>query len=151
MKIINIPVLFNLRGAIFKIAIILLGIYSLCACSEPPYTNINNEELKSLMEKGVPLYDVRRIDEWKQTGVIKGSKLLTIITDNARVNPEFFSRFTAEVDRNSPVILICRTGSRTHKLATHLIKNFGYTKVYNVRDGITQWTREGNNVAQVRF
>lgn len=135
----------------FKIFFILIMFFTLSACSEPPYTNIDNAQLKELLEQGVPIYDVRRIDEWKQTGVIQGSKLLTIIGNNARVNPDFMRKFSSEIDKDSPVILICRTGSRTHKLATHLMENLGYTNIYNVRNGITQWISEGNPIAQVRF
>lgn len=122
---------------------LLLLVGGLSACSPPPYTNLDNNELKSLLAKGVPIYDVRRPDEWRQTGVLEGSQRLTFVDDNGRLMPEFFSRFTQAVGKNDPVILICRTGSRTDVLARHLIEKLGYTQVYNVRDGITGWIRAG--------
>jgi hypothetical protein len=32
---------------------------------------VNNEEMISLMKNGVPVIDIRRADEWHDTGVIK--------------------------------------------------------------------------------
>ena len=54
-----------------------------------------------------------------------------------RPNPEFLPRFAEAVGKNDPVILICRTGGRTDKLARELMEQHGYTQVYNVRNGIT--------------
>jgi rhodanese-related sulfurtransferase len=58
------------------------------------------------------------------------------------VTPDFFSRFSAEVGRDDPVILICHTGSRTRTLARHLVEQMGYTHVFNVRYGINRWISE---------
>lgn len=120
----------------------LAGALALAGCAEPPYTNIDNERLRALIADGVPVYDVRRAEEWRQTGVIAGSRLLTFVDEHGRPNPEFLPRFTREVGRNDPVILICRTGSRTDVLARHLAEQLGYTNVHNVRHGITGWIRD---------
>lgn len=114
----------------------------LSSCAEPPYTNLNNEQLKSMLKHGTPLYDIRRPDEWRQTGVVKNSQMLTFVDASGRVKPDFLSRFTAAVDKDDPVILICRTGNRTDVLARHLVEQMGYTQVYNVRDGINHWLRK---------
>lgn len=119
-----------------------------CAADPPPYSNLDNTQLKALLEQGVPIYDVRRPEEWRQTGVVRGSRLLTVVDANNRLNPEFLPRFAAEVERDAPVILICRTGNRTDTLARHLVQKMGYTRVYNVRDGIVRWAREGHPVAR---
>jgi len=124
----------------------LLFIFALGGCTEPPYTNVDNEQLKTLLTQGVPVYDIRRPEEWQQTGVVEGSRKLTFIDVSGRVSPEFLSRFATEVSRETPVILICRTGNRTDTLARHLVENLGYTQVYNVRDGITRWISAGNAV-----
>ena len=120
---------------------------SLGGCSEPPYSNIDNAQLKALLAQGTPLYDVRRPEEWRQTGVVEGSRKLTFVDASGRPNPEFLPRFSAEVDKNAPVILICRTGSRTKALARELSER-GYTRVYNVRNGITRWIGDDNPVVR---
>ena len=130
----------------------LLGIImltlSLTSCFEPPYTNLNNEQLKTMLEQDVLIYDVRRPEEWRKTGVVEDSRLLTFVDKSGRLKPDFLPRFTAEVDKNQPVILICRTGNRTDTLARHLVEKLGYTQVYNVRDGITRWIAEKQPVVR---
>ncbi len=127
----------NRRG--FLMAAGLAGAaLALGGCSEPGYTNVGNDELKALLDQGVPLYDVRRPDEWRQTGVVAGSKTLTFVDAAGRLNPDFMPRFSAEVAKDAPVAVICRTGSRTQALARELAAQ-GYTRIYNVKGGITQW------------
>ena len=121
---------------------------ALGACAKPPYTNVDNSELKTLLVQGVPVYDVRRDDECRATGVVEGSHTLTYVDKSGRHNPEFMPRFTAEVGKDDPVVLICRTGNRTDKLARELMEKHGYTRVYNVRDGITGWIGEKNPVVK---
>ena len=125
-----------------------LGLMSmvLSACSEPPYTNVDNTELQMMLEQDIPIYDVRRPEEWRQTGVVEDSKLLTFVEASGRLKPDFIERFTAANSQHDPVILICRTGSRTSTLARLLVEKMGYTQVYNVRDGITRWIREDRPV-----
>ena len=121
---------------------------ALGGCAKPPYTNVDNAELKALIAQGVPVYDVRRAEEWRATGVVEGSHTLTYVDKSGRPNPEFLPRFTAEVGKNDPVVLICRTGSRTDNLARELMEKHGYTRVYNVRDGITRWIGASNAVVK---
>ena len=117
-------------------------------CSEPPYTNINNDEFAQLKAEGVQVFDIRRPEEWRQTGVVDGSKTLTAFDKSGRFNPEFMSTFASEINPDQPVILICRTGNRTSALAQFLAEKQGYMKVYNVRSGITGWIREGRPVTK---
>lgn len=128
------------------IAIIALLPPLLAGCGKPPYENVDNAGLKSLISQGVPVYDVRRPDEWRQTGVIEGSHKLTYIDGSGRVNPSFLAEFSARVGKHDPVALICRTGNRTDALARELMEKHGYTRVYNVKNGITRWIGEGNPV-----
>lgn len=131
------------------IIVVLLSLALFLGFNEPPYSNIKNDQLQTMLEDNVPIYDVRRPEEWQQTGVIEGSQLLTFVDVNGRMKENFLSRFTAEVDKNDPVILICRTGSRTRSLAYYLIEELGYTNVYNVEDGITRWIREKRPVQNI--
>ncbi|MBU1690417.1 MAG: sulfurtransferase, partial [Gammaproteobacteria bacterium] len=94
---------------IARLLAIVLFALSLGACAEPPYTNVDNGKLKELLAQGVPLYDIRLPEEWRQTGVVEGSRKLTFFDAAGRTNPEFLPRFSAEVDKNAPVVLICRS------------------------------------------
>lgn len=130
---------------LFAVAAFLLA---LGGCAEPPYTNVDNAQLKTLIAQGVPIYDVRRPEEWRQTGVVEGSRRLTFVDGSGRLDPGFFPAFGEEVRPDQPVIVICRTGNRTDALARELVDKLGYTQVYNVRDGITRWIGEGNPVVR---
>ena len=127
---------------------VLLLAFGLGGCAEPPYTNVDNGGLKTLLAQGVPVYDIRRPEEWRSTGVVEGSRKLTYVDAKGAPNPEFLPRFIIEVGKDDPVVLICRTGNRTDALARELIEKMGYTQVYNVRDGITRWISDNNPVVK---
>ncbi|MDP2787578.1 MAG: rhodanese-like domain-containing protein [Pseudomonadota bacterium] len=125
-----------------------LFLFALGGCAEPPYTNVDNAQLKTLLAQGVPIYDVRRPEEWRQTGVVAGSRKLTFVDAGSRPQSDFFPAITREVRRDQPVIVICRTGNRTDSLARELMEKMGYTQVYNVQNGIAGWIGEGNPVVR---
>jgi len=136
----------NIRLLLFAV---LLSLALFFGINEPPYNNIENDQLQTMLENNIPIYDVRRPEEWYQNGVIEGSQLLTFVDADGRVQANFLCRFTADVGKNDPVILICRTGSRTSTLARHLVEELGYTNVFNVDDGITRWLRENRAVQNI--
>lgn len=132
---------------------LLLTVGLLSACSREAeamhgYTNISNDELKTLLQQGVTLVDIRRPEEWRQTGVIEGAHKITLFDKNGRVMPDFQERFEAITDPDKPVALICRTGSRTAVASKMLAQQLGYKKIYNVERGITDWIRKGNPVVK---
>jgi len=127
----------------FRLFAAFLFLIPLHAYAASPYTNIDNQQLQTLQTQGIPVYDIRRADEWAQTGVVKGSHRLTFVDDKGRVMPDFVAKFTQAVGKNDPVILICRTGNRTDALSRALVEQLGYTKIYNVKYGITRWISAG--------
>ena len=132
------------------IASVLLLLITLTGCFEPPpYNNLDNQQLKSMLQQRTQIFDIRRPEEWRETGVIANSKLLTFVDANGRVIPGFLQRFTSVVSKDDPVILICRTGNRTDVLARHLVTKMGYSQVYNVRHGITEWIRDRQPVKRI--
>ena len=133
---------------IFRIFVTLALSLLLTACAEPPYTNVDNSGLQGLLDRDVPLVDVRRPEEWHETGVVEGSQLLTFVDESGRLQPGFLETLTQRFSPTDPLVLICRTGSRTDALARHLVEKMGYTQVYNVRHGITEWIRKGLPVSR---
>lgn len=96
--------------------------------------DITSREAKSLMEKNgkVFLLDVRTPDERRQ-GYIAGSVLIPIDAMEKRIG---------EVPRNRPVVVYCAVGSRSRFVAQALAQQ-GYGEVYNMKDGIYGWYRNG--------
>ncbi len=137
----------------FRTLSILLAIamLMLTACSKPAeagYTNISNEELQELLDQGVTIVDIRRPEEWKQTGVVKGSHKITMFDHRGRIVPDFQQKFEAVTNPDEPVILICRTGNRTRVAGKLLSEQLGYKHIYNVERGITDWIRKGYPVVR---
>jgi len=127
-------------NATLKFEISLLGV------KEPKFKNINNSQLKEQLKKGTIIFDIRRPEEWKKTGVVKGSHLLTFFDKQGRINPDFQGKFTKLVKKGDDVILICRTGNRTNAISNFFAERAGYTGISNVTKGITHWIKEGNPV-----
>ena len=108
---------------------------------------IGNIELKSLLQKNIPLIDIRRKDEWKSTGIVENSILMTFFDKNGKANTnEWLKELTKIANKNDPVILICRTGRRTGIISKFLSEKVGYSFIYDVTDGITDWIKKGNTV-----
>jgi len=106
------------------------------------YSNIDNPQLEKMLQDGVTLVDIRRQEEWQQTGIVEGANTITFFTKTGRINPNFMKEFTALVKPEQPVALICRTGNRTRAASKAIAQQLGYKKVYNVTRGITGWIAE---------
>lgn len=114
--------------------------------------NISNGELAELLKQGVPLVDLRTAGEWHQTGVVKGSQMITLFDEQGRADaPEWTRQLDKVAAPDKPVILICRTGNRTNAAAQYLSNKVGRKgAVYNVKAGITAWVREGQPVVSLQ-
>ena len=109
--------------------------------------NIDSAELARLAASGVAVIDIRTEGEWKETGVIAGSKLLTFFDEKGRVDrPAWLAKVKVVAKPDQPVILICRSGNRTRAATQFLAQQAGYKTVYNVSGGIIAWGKEGRSV-----
>jgi rhodanese-related sulfurtransferase len=90
------------------------------------------------------LVDIRRPEEWRQTGIAQGAARI----DMRR--PDFVDALLRQVngDMNAPVGIICRTGNRTTQVQKAL-QDRGFKQVYNIREGMAGsgagpgWIRQG--------
>lgn len=78
---------------------------------------ISQQEIRRILfsHKDVQLIDVRDISEYRE-GHIEGSKLIPL-----SILPEQLD----QLDRNRPVVLICRSGNRSSQ-ACELLSNHGF-------------------------
>ena len=101
-------------------------------------------DLLRAQKDGVVIVDIRRPDEWSQTGVIAGAKTVTAFETNGCLHPEFQQKFIALVPSpDTPVLLYCRSGSRTTNLGTALLEQLGFSQVTHLRGGILSWKADG--------
>ena len=105
---------------------------------------ISNQQLTAMMQQGVKLIDIRRAEEWRQTGVVKGSHLLTFFDKNGRYDiGKWINAFNRIVKKDEPFVLICRSGNRTGMVSKLLHYRLNYRNVNHLSRGIKNWIKEG--------
>lgn len=76
-------------------------------------------------ENGAILLDVREAQEW-ELGTLPGSTKIAMTEIMARVD---------ELDKNTPVLCVCRSGARSQQVAAYL-DGQGFSKVANLEGGV---------------
>ena len=109
--------------------------------------DVNNEEIIKLLNTNITIVDVRRSSEWKQTGIIPNSILLTFFDKDGNYNfDEWYEKLPLEINADNPIILICRSGKRSKVVANMIDEKFN-TIIYNAQSGINSWI--GNKLITV--
>jgi len=140
----------NVRANVVKMKLALFASLLLCASHAfADVVEVDNAALKSLIEQGVPVVDVRRDDEWQKGGVIQGAHLLTFFDKRGRYDAK---KWLAELEKitatDEPFVLICEHGVRSKTISNLLDKRLGYTQVHNVTDGMHSWVKSGAPVVK---
>ena len=95
-------------------------------------------------ENGGIVIDIRREEEWKETGILQGSNTITAFTKDGNIHPDFPKKFFDLInDIDVPILLYCRTGNRTGILGQALIDQVGQTNVSHLSEGIVGWKKQG--------
>lgn len=90
------------------------------------------ERLRREASPGALVVDVREPNEFGAVR-IEGSVLLPLSTFGLRY---------VELPKDRPLLMLCKSGSRSILATAHLIRN-GWTDVSNVAGGIDAWQRAG--------
>ena len=131
-------------------SLLLLVLLSLVTPASAELLEVNNGELQDLLERKVTIVDVRRADEWHATGVVKNSHLFTFFDHLGRFNADdWLAKLARITNPEAPLILICQTGTRSRVIGYWLASKVGFSKVYNVTDGIESWKRGGHAVVAI--
>lgn len=90
---------------------------------------VKAQEIKELMMSGeCQVIDVREFSEFEAERI-----------HNARLMPlSNFEKHAAEIDREKPVYLLCRSGNRARQAAERLLKK-GFSDVHVVEGGMQAW------------
>lgn len=84
---------------------------------------------------GARLVDVRTRAEWDWVGRIPGAVEIEWLTyPDMKLNPHFLTHLKAQVDPESVVMFICRSGHRSHTAAIAATQ-VGWSECYNVLEG----------------
>ena len=84
---------------------------------------------------GAKLFDVRTRAEWDWVGRIPGAvEIEWMIYPGNQPNADFLAQLKRQVDSESLVMFLCRSGVRSQKAAC-LATEAGYTECYNILEG----------------
>lgn len=124
-------------------SIILVAIISGCLSSTTPtgkagYVDVSVQQGKEMIERGeVFILDVRTQEEYNESHIM-GSTLIPVEELDSRLK---------ELPRDKKILVYCRTGHRSVTASDILVKN-GFTQVYNMKGGITEWKNAGYEVVK---
>ena len=105
-------------------------------------------EFIELQKDGYIVIDIRREEEWIETGIIEGAETITAFTQSGQLHKDFQEKFfSLAKGPETPILLYCRTGNRTEMLGNALIDQVGLKNVYHLTDGIVEWKKSGNKTS----
>ncbi len=97
------------------------------------YVNITGDEAKRMLDtEDVTLLDVRTENEYKAAH-IEGATLIPVAE---------LSNRTGELNKSKKIVVYCRSGHRS-AIASDILIEHGFKRVYNVLGGITAWEARG--------
>ena len=129
--------------------IIAICLYILTNQAFAEVKEANNQEIMSLMQSGVPIIDIRRAEEWSDTGVIKQSHLMTFFDNKGNHNiDEWLPNLKKIAKEGDPVIIICRSGKRSGIVSKFLDEQANYSNVYNASGGMLSWVGSKNKTVK---
>jgi rhodanese-related sulfurtransferase len=81
------------------------------------------------------ILDVRTVPEYQQVGHIPGTPLVVWPRDGVQADYQaFVDQVVEKFEPGDPVLLLCRSGVRSHH-AAHLLTQAGFTRAYNILEG----------------
>ena len=117
---------------------ILILVFTLQAILFANFTGVDAEELKKLQAQNTPVIDIRTPAEWKETGVIPGSHKIMFFDEGGNYDVQKFLDALHKIapDKSKPIILVCRTASRTKIVGDFLSRQVGYKDVKELKGGV---------------
>lgn len=114
----------------------------------PGVKTVSAEEVKKLLDGGVPVIDTRVAAEYAEKS-IKGAKSVPYKEKSAKVadfdpSADQFDLSKLPSDKNAPMVLFCNAGEcwKSYK-ASVVASKAGYTKINWFRGGMPEWVAKG--------
>ncbi len=130
---------------------ILFTLLTLQAFAFAEFQSIDAKEMMALHEKGAAIIDIRTPAEWIETGVVPGTTKIMFFDERGNYDvPKFMDELQKVVkDKNQPIILVCRTASRTKMVGQFLAKDMGYVNTKDLAGGIMfGWMNSGKKTVK---
>ena len=93
---------------------------------------------------GRVVVDIRRVGEWRLTGVIPGAHRLTFFDTEGNADPATWLSALAKIAApEDDLVLICRSGQRTGVVLEFLHSQTPYTRARHLAGGMRSWLEAG--------
>tara|TARA_B100000575_G_scaffold288339_1_gene288189 strand:+ start:4613 stop:5347 length:735 start_codon:yes stop_codon:yes gene_type:complete len=112
---------------------------------DPNYKLISSDELINLINKNAVALDIRTEEQWKETGIIKGSFQETAFSKDGKFNVYLMDKVRALAgaeSQNIEIAFISNDGETAAILANAFAEDLGFTNVFVLRGGIKAWIEE---------
>ena len=97
----------------------------------------------AFLSQNIPIIDIRTESEWRETGVIPQSHLITFYKEDQSYNEkEFLEALATVVKKDDTFVILCRSGNRSLKVTNFLFSK-GYSHVINLSGGIQEAMKNG--------
>ncbi len=124
----------------------MIGVFAMA-----DFKTISTSDVEQIVKDSkIAIIDIRRDDEYKRYGVIKGSHKLTFFDNRGAYDPDkWMAKFTKIVKtKDTPFVLVCAHANRTKAVGKFLSDN-GYTKVQELDGGINYgWIDKGKTTVK---
>jgi len=110
----------------------------------PNYQKIDSEKLEKLINENAVALDIRLDNQWKKTGVIKGSFQETAFDINGKFNVYIMDKVRALAGAKSQaieIVFISHDGKTAEILGNAFAEDLGFTNVYVLEGGIQSWIK----------
>ena len=115
------------------ILFVIVTAFAACNAQSDGVKNLSQQDLTAkLKEKNTVLIDVRTSIEVASGYIPEAEYFIDI-------NGANFEQKIAELDTTKTYIMYCRSGGRSGKAYSYMVKN-GFSKVYNLEGGILDYT-----------
>ena len=115
------------------ILFVTITAFAACNAQSDEVRNLSQQDLTAkLQEKNTVLIDVRTSTEVASGYIPEAAYFINI-------NGANFEQKIAELDTTKTYIMYCRSGGRSGKAYSYMVKN-GFSKVYNLEGGILDYT-----------
>lgn len=116
------------------------GLIHVIDFAHPQYEEISSKNALEVIQNLTPIIlDVRTPPEF-QSGHINQAQLIPVQELQARIHE-------LENHKNETILVYCRSGNRS-TVASKLLIDSGFKRVYNLRDGINGWMQEKHNLVK---
>ena len=103
---------------------------------------IDSKKLEKLIKQNAVALDIRLDNQWKKTGVIKGSFQETAFDIDGKFNVYLLDKIRAlagEESQGIELIFISHDGKTAEILGNAFAEDLGFTNVYVLDGGIQSW------------